>query len=57
MFLNENFKNKHYGTKAMVSDIEQRNVWGAEIYGRGFTVRVKSGRCGLPKSFYALLVF
>ena len=33
----------------MVSDIEQRNVWGAEIYGRGFTVRVKSLRWGIPK--------
>ena len=24
-----------------MSDIEERNVWGAEINGRGFTVRIK----------------
>ena len=44
-----NSKSKHYGTKVKVSDIEQRNVSGAEIYGVGFTVRAKSLRWGIEK--------
>ena len=44
-----NLRSRHYGTKVRVSEIEERNVWGAEIYGRGFTVRVKSGRCGISE--------
>ena len=42
-------KIRHYGTKVRVSEIEQRNVSGAEIYGMGFTVRAKSLRWGIPK--------
>ena len=44
-------KRKLYGTKVRVSDsdIEQRNVSGAEIYGIGFTVRAKSLRWEIPK--------
>ena len=42
-------KNRRYGTKVKVSDIGQRNVWGAKIYGEGFTVRAKSLRWGIPK--------
>ena len=41
--------NKPYGTKVRVSDIEQRNVSGAEIYGVGFTVKAKSSRWGIAK--------
>jgi len=26
-----NLRNRHYGTKVRVSEIEERNVWGAEI--------------------------
>ena len=44
-----NFRNRYYGTKVRVLDIEARNVWGVKIYGRGFTVRVKSGRCGISE--------
>ena len=44
-----NLRNSNYGTKVNVSDIEKRNVWGAEIYGRWFTVRVKSGRCRISE--------
>ena len=44
-----NSKSRHYGTKVKVSDIEQRDVSGAEIYGIGFTVMAKIVRWGIPK--------
>ena len=42
-------KSRLYETKVKVSDIEQRNVSGAETYGVGFTVRAKSLRWGNSK--------
>ena len=44
-----NSKSRHYGTKVKVSDIEQRNVSGTEIYGMGFTGNAKELRWEIPK--------